>query len=182
MQRTLVVDASIARAAGGTENPSSKACRDFLNEILTVGHNLAFNENLIAEWRKHRSNFALQWLGAMQRRGKIKVVRCSPDKVDKLSACVDQTNLLTVKQKDAVRKDFLLLHCAWTSDELVSSLDEKMRRLLAVMVSEHAEIGGVVWVNPNKAEDRAQEWIKSGARTEEDRKLKNWPTDGHTAD
>lgn len=174
MRRTLVIDTSIARSAGTTENPISKACRDFLEEVAHVGHYISVNSSLVLEWQKHRSGFSLQWLGAMQRRGKVKFVLCEESRIKDLSACVDSTDLITSKQKDAVRKDFLLLHCAWASDELIASMDERMRSLLATISGELPIIGSVVWVNPVRSEDMALDWVKSGARTEQSRKLRNW--------
>ncbi|MGV9985891.1 hypothetical protein [Streptomyces olivaceus] len=91
-----------------------------------------------------------------------------------LTSCVESTEVITPNQKKAVRKDLLLMHCAWASDELVSSLDEKMRHLLSALAPECPEIGSVVWVNPSRIEDAAIEWVKAGARTEEHRKLRNW--------
>lgn len=174
MRRTLVIDTSIARSAGTTENPISKACRDFLEEVSSVGHCISVNSSLVVEWQRHRSGFSLQWLGSMQRRGKVNFVRCEESRIKDLSKCVNSTDLITEKQKDAVRKDFLLLHCAWASDELIASMDEKMRNLLATLSGELPAIGSVVWVNPVRAEDAALGWVKSGARTEESRKLRNW--------
>lgn len=176
MQRTLVIDTSIARSAGTTENPISKSCREFLEEIVRVGHYISVNKELVQEWQKHRSNFSLQWLSYMQRRGRVKFVQCVESKVKVLSECVNATESITQNQKNAVRKDFLLLHCAWASDELVASMDEKMRELLATLSAECPDIGSVVWVNPVRLEDEALVWVKSGARTEENRKLRNWPT------
>lgn len=174
MQRTLVVDTSIARSAGGTEHPISKACRDFMEQVRNVGHCIAVDKPLLKEWQKHRSNYSLQWLSYMQRRGKIKFVELSDSKRQVLTRCIQATEAITPKQKDAVRKDILLMHCAWASDELVSSLDEKMRQLLSTLAPECPEIGSVVWVNPSRREEIAVEWVKAGARTEERRRLRNW--------
>ncbi|WP_142217671.1 hypothetical protein [Streptomyces sp. SLBN-118] len=145
-----------------------------MEEILHVGHYVALNQALLKEWQKHRSNYSLQWLSYMQRRGKVRLVRCPETRNRILTNCVNGTDAITSNQKDAVRKDFLLLHCAWASDELVSSMDEKMRKLLSILALECAEIGSVTWVNPARAEDKAVGWVKAGARTEEDRKLRSW--------
>ncbi|WP_197988837.1 hypothetical protein [Streptomyces pactum] len=145
-----------------------------MEQIQDVGHYVAMNKSLFQEWQKHRSKFSLQWLSYMQRRGKVRFVECHDEKVKILAECIEVTESITLKQKDAVRKDFLLVQCAWASDELISSLDEKMRSLLSVLSSECAEIGSVVWVNPAREEDGAVEWARAGARVEEHRKLRNW--------
>ncbi|MFE9570971.1 hypothetical protein ACFYMW_21015 [Streptomyces sp. NPDC006692] len=145
-----------------------------MEEIQNVGHYVALDKELLKEWQKHRSNYALHWLSYMQRRGKVRVVSCQARRAKILADCVEKTSLMTHQQKDAVRKDFLLLHCAWASDELISSLDERMRKLLSTLASECHEIGSVSWVNPTRREDRAIDWVKAGARTEENRRLKNW--------
>jgi hypothetical protein len=63
MGKSLVIDASIARSCGDEKAtyPTSGRCRDFLIETQASQHRIVIK----AEWEKHRSRFASQWLGSM---------------------------------------------------------------------------------------------------------------------
>ncbi|MBI1788581.1 MAG: hypothetical protein HYR60_13650 [Acidobacteria bacterium] len=67
--KRLVVDASVAVAAGTTEHPISKACREVLEEVRR--HRIVMSTQIRYEWMKRRSVIAVEWLEAMQRRGKV---------------------------------------------------------------------------------------------------------------
>ncbi len=100
----------------------------------------------------------------MSSRRKVRIVQCPDAMKGLLATCLDRTEVLTARQRHAVRKDALLLHCAWATDELVSSLDDTMRKFLARLAPECPEIGSVVWVNPARHEEGALAWLKAGAR------------------
>ncbi len=55
--RLLVVDASVARSAGETENPVSSCCRNALFAILTICHHVVMTEAIQSEWNRHMSRF-----------------------------------------------------------------------------------------------------------------------------
>ena len=70
--RVLVIDASIARAAGDTSNhPTSRNCCDFLQAVLKVCHRMAMTDPLREEWNKHQSRFARTWRVSMMARRKV---------------------------------------------------------------------------------------------------------------
>ncbi|MEV8126877.1 hypothetical protein AB0P07_22725 [Streptomyces sp. NPDC085944] len=173
MQRTIVVDASIARSSGTSEHPISKACRDFLQEIYSVGHKVAYNGVLLAEWRKHQSGYALRWFAMMQSKRRVASVACPVVDEKYLEGLIDKSSLLNSKERAAAHKDAHLVCCAWASDGLVSSLDDTVRNIFTSISSDCRRVGSIVWVNPAKAEEGATVWVKSGARIEEARKLKN---------
>ncbi|MFI5876616.1 hypothetical protein ACIBAH_30020 [Streptomyces sp. NPDC051445] len=178
MERTIVVDASIARSSGTTEHPVSKACRDFLQEIYSVGHKAAFDAVLMAEWRKHQSGYALRWFGLMQSRRRVVSVKCPTVDRKYLAKLIDQAKDLSLKEQQAALKDTHLVHCAWVTDDLVSSLDDTVRNIFTFLSRKCGRVGGIVWVNPSKIEEGSTAWLKAGARTEEERKLKNRSLDG----
>src|SRR5262249_6151330 len=70
--RRLVVDASVARSAGTTENPTSQLCRQFLDAMLTICHKVVMTDDIDKEWRKHGSRYSMSWLAAMQSRRKLR--------------------------------------------------------------------------------------------------------------
>ncbi len=53
--KRLVVDASVAGAAGAAEHALSKTSRDFLQEVLTICHQIVMTPRILAEWKRHRS-------------------------------------------------------------------------------------------------------------------------------
>jgi len=69
--RRLVVDASVASAAGHTLRPSSFRSREFLVEVLKISHRIVMTAALAEEWDKHQSLFALRWRANMRSQAKI---------------------------------------------------------------------------------------------------------------
>ena len=67
----LVIDASIARAAGRTDHPISKACRDFLEDVLKICHHVVLTKETSEEWKRHQSKFTLLWRSSMFARKKV---------------------------------------------------------------------------------------------------------------
>ncbi|GGK96998.1 hypothetical protein Sme01_35330 [Sphaerisporangium melleum] len=183
MSRRLVVDASVARAAGTTENPTSVLCREFLLAISKVGHKLVMTREIGAEWRKHRSNFAVIWFASMQRRNKILRLTPEGDLLAALLAALDDMEL-SEKNKSAIRKDLLLVVAAEAADGSIASLDDRMRKLLGHFADEAKVVGSMVWVNPARPEEEACRWLEAGARTEDSRKIENYKAavDGVGAD
>ena len=74
--RRLVIDASVARAAGDTSmHPTSRSCRDFLLAILEICHRFVMTQSIKEEWDKHQSGFARKWRVSMVARKKLVVVQ-----------------------------------------------------------------------------------------------------------
>lgn len=170
MSRRIVVDASVARAAGTTENPVSRRSREFLQAMLTICHRVVMTPEINREWRRHQSNFSLVWLAAMRRRKKVIDACVDQDKQESLRAEVLASGL-SAKQRAAVEKDCLLVTAAWASDRLVASNDDKVRAHLAQLSGTSPELSRVVWVNPTQPAETPVQWLEAGARTEDGRGL-----------
>lgn len=130
--KRLVIDASVARAAGGEEAtfPRSKYCRDFLKATLDICHRAVMTPEISEEWKPHRSNFARKWLVEMYGRRKVQYIKAVVDRdlrgrIEHVAACK------TDKERDARRKDFLLIEAAVATDRTVISLDDIARTLFA---------------------------------------------------
>jgi hypothetical protein len=170
MSRRIVVDASIARSAGTTENPVSIRCREFLQTMLHVCHRIVMTTDLMREWQKHRSTFALGWLATMQRRGKVITVLPDSENHTLLALAIHKADL-PKKQRDALAKDCLLVVAAWEADRLIASRDNKVRNLFASLNSHVDGIGSLIWVNPDHSKEDVTAWLHAGARSENHRRL-----------
>jgi hypothetical protein len=111
----LVVDASVASAAGQTLYPSSFRSREFLAEVLKISHRIVMTAALAEEWDKHQSLFALRWRAQMRSQAKI------IDFVDVEN--VDVRSEVTMSL--GVMKDLHLVEAALATDKLVVSLDDR---------------------------------------------------------
>jgi hypothetical protein len=171
MSRRIVVDASVARSAGTTENPTSRHCRQFLAAMLTICHKVVMTDDIEKEWRNHSSHYSISWLAAMQRRRKL--VRAAPNEEHNriINAQLADADLPEA-QRAAIEKDLLLVVAALASDRIVASLDDRMRKLLRALAPVSSEVGSLVWVNPAAAEEAAVDWLERGARTEPARTIR----------
>jgi hypothetical protein len=164
----LVIDASIARAAGETEHPVSSACRSFLQEVLNICHRVVLTPEISAEWKKHRSKFAYGWLASMWARKKV--VRPAIVENAELRRTI-QSLELTDRAREAILKDIHLVEAAFATDHAIASLDETARRHLR-LIAEHVEsLKSLVWVNPAKDDEHTTDWLRQGANAEEVRQL-----------
>lgn len=75
------------------------------------------------------------------------------------------------KARAAMLKDVHLLEAAMATDETVIALDEIVRELFAKASKSVGEIRNVVWVNPDKADEKSLEWLEGGAKAEKKRRL-----------
>jgi hypothetical protein len=74
VSRRLVIDASVASAAGQTMAPASRRCREFLQAFLCISHRAAMTPLLREEWKRHQSLFARARLAAVTSEGKVQAV------------------------------------------------------------------------------------------------------------
>lgn len=170
--RRLVVDASVAGAAGGAEasHHTSKNCRDFLMAMLKICHRLVMTPEIEEEWDKHQSRVARGWRVQMKMRRKID----RPEGLARhnLSSRITKTSAKPASIR-AMLKDVCLLEAALATEKRVVSLDEKARELFTEASEEIREIGALVWVNPDRDEESPLEWLKAGARAENKRCLRS---------
>lgn len=166
----LVVDASVARAAGKLEaqHPTGIVCRDFLMTVRGVCHRIAWNQSIKAEWDRHRSGFAADWLVSMMNLKKLRPVRDDP--LEELRAaienCSGEASIATIMRKDAH-----LIESALATDFRVASLDDVARGHFARLVCSFHQLRRVIWVNPGSQEQGAVEWLELGAPAERSRRL-----------
>ncbi len=168
----LVIDADVARAAGGkkAKHPTPKKCRRFLQELLKSPHMLVMTPAIRDEWKKHESNYSRTWRKSMVARKKIYPVRPIPN-IEFEERIVSELN--SESKKRAVRKDIHLVEAALVCDERVVSMDETVRLLLGSCAEKISEISDIVWVNPIKDKEEPIHWLKHGVVADDFRKLGN---------
>lgn len=168
--RRLVIDPSVARAAGGTEAtfPTSMHCRDFLETVEVTSHHVVMTPDIFAEWKAHQTGPAFIWQRTMVAKKRIVFLKITPNarlrrKIENASA--------SERDREAMLKDIHLVEAALETDRTVISLDETARKLFASTSMGVHELRTVVWVNPDKTEECAVLWLENGAKPERKRQL-----------
>jgi hypothetical protein len=164
----LVIDASIARAAGETEHPVSSACRSFLQEVLRVCHRVVMTPEISREWKKHRSNFAFHWRASMTARKKV--AHPGPVENQELRGAIQSLDL-TDAVRQATLKDIHLVEAAFATEQTIASLDETVRGYLRQISGSVKALRSLVWVNPAKEDEHGTDWLRQGANADEERQL-----------
>lgn len=176
MRKRLVIDASVARAAGGedAEHPRAKSSRDFLRAVLDICHQLTVTEEILDEWRRHRSGFARRWQVAMFARRKVASVGDVAQ--DNLRDAI-RSAAASRGDRAAMLKDGHLIEAALAADGIVVSLDDAARALFRIASQEVRDLRGIAWVNPNEAPQDTLEWLRQGAKLDRARHLSlSWKT------
>ena len=170
--KRLVIDASVARAAGGEDAvfPGSKYCRDFLKATLVICHHVVMTPEISGEWKRHRSAFARGWLVSMVARKKIYHIEnvVNDDMRSRIEHATEQAQEY---KREAMRKGLLLIEAAIATDRVIISLDETVRELFAKATQRVGELRNIVWVNPARTEEQPIRWLENRARPEKKRLL-----------
>jgi hypothetical protein len=167
--RVLVIDASIARAAGEVSmNPPSRNCREFLQSVLGLCHRMAMTDPIKEEWMKHQSRFARRWQVSMMARRKVVFVEIASHlSLEKRVTRVESNEVIAA----VMEKDRRLVEAALVTEERVISLDDRMRKHLQDHVAKLSEVRSICWVNPCTPEEQAVAWLEAGAPAERSRML-----------
>ncbi len=174
--KRIVVNASVARAAGGKDATASVSvnCTEFLETFRdNTLHHVVMTLELSEEWNKHQSNFAAAWLANMIATKRFHYVVLPQNRTlhDKVEATASQE-----KDINAMLKDFHLLGAALETDKTVISLDETIRTLFAQASQQVDGIRGIIWVNPDRTvEEQPIVWLNNGAPPEPHRQLAAYP-------
>ena len=173
--KRLVVNASVARAAGGVEATASVSisCTEFLETFRDeCPHHVVMTPELSEEWDENQSKFAATWLRSMIARKRFDyedppVNQALRDEIE--GTATRETEI------EVMRKDFHILEAARETDQTIISLDETIRQLFARAAQGVGEIRDIVWVNPERTEEEEPiEWLKNGAPPDDHRKLHAW--------
>jgi hypothetical protein len=169
--RCLVIDASIAEAAGTTEprHPNAAICREFLTAVRRICHRVAWSEAITAEWEKHKRAFAAQWLVSMRSIGKLRPVR--DESVQELREAI-QEHSTDSNVVEKMLKDAHLFEAALATDMRVASCDENARGHFSRLAAGFHLLRPIMWVNPITEGELAVDWLEQGAPSKPSRRLK----------
>jgi hypothetical protein len=139
LSRSLVVDASIMRAAGETDHPTSSSCRKTLKAIIEICHHVLISKPIDAEWDKHASRFSRKWRISMMNKRKM-------DKVKPSLAPIILKNI-TKTDRVEIKKDRHLIDAAYTHDRIIITLDDRIKEVLQRTGNEKM-LREIRWLNP----------------------------------
>src|SRR5258708_32885490 len=71
--RRLVIDPGVGQASGKgiTGYVRSKSCRDLLDEVYRLKHQMVMTRDIRMEWNRHRSEYAQAWYFLMRQNGQL---------------------------------------------------------------------------------------------------------------
>jgi len=156
-----------------SQDSTSTACREFLQEVLTVCHRVILTHEIEREWQyvalqirsradEVRSRFLVGWMFAMGRKGKLLRPHVASD-----ASLRDKINHLGLAEqtRQAISEDLHLIEAALTADQIVISRDDEVHGFLRSITRSCPEIRKVVWCNPVGLGNEGVEWLRDGARS-----------------
>ncbi len=192
--KKLVVDTSIASSAGGEDAtyPTSINCRDTLKTILKAGHLLVLTPEITEEWKKHRSQFASEWLSQMYARKLVFRLVISDSLLYKFEALksipveiaqggkdaakelhrLEALNAIHESHKEAMLKDCLLIDAALATDKTILAEDNKARGYFSRQCSAIGEIKLIIWRHPDESD--VITWLENDAPSEKHLRLESY--------
>ncbi|MBP8972476.1 MAG: hypothetical protein KBH93_01260 [Anaerolineae bacterium] len=171
--KNLVIDADIARSAGGkgAVAPVPIQCRSFLDEVRKTGHKMVITPDISTEWKKHASRYSQTWRVSMQSRGQIISVGYN----DRIENEVLRGEIREYSPDpngcEAMLKDVHLIEAALATHRIISSRDERARRLFGEISKPISLIRQIVWVNPTVEAKDCISWLGRGAPADRERQL-----------
>jgi len=181
IRKWLVIDASVGGTTGsGTvaEDTPQGRCRRCLRTVRDNQYGIFFHPQTWEEWRRHRSGYAKEWLQQMYSRKAVTIKREEEISDSVLSMRVQRLigkkvgmEILSEAICAIMLKDCHLLEASLAADNIVVSLDDKVRFHFTAAAESIGEIREVVWVNPDKEDEEVTAWLEEGAEPEPHRQL-----------
>ena len=141
----LVVDASVARAAGETIHPVSRCCRETLESILRICHRVMMTPALSDEWKRNESRFARRWLMSMYARRKV--IRIE---MPSFSFRIEEAANLKENECEALIKDKHLIELSMEGDGIIYSIDDTVAKIWDKCYKKINAPKIISWKNPTK--------------------------------
>ncbi len=167
----LVINTSVVRAAGTSDKPTSRNCRETLKAVEEQGYRIAMCRELGKEWRQpvsqrppdqwssYASRYAVEWYVRMQSQGRVVWTELPPDSPLRRRVNAQAQKLWPGIR--AVEKDFFLVELALLTDRRVISLNNKQREQFSQIAEHVPDLSDVLWLNPDQ--ENVPEWLRNGA-------------------
>lgn len=159
--KSIVIDACVAKSASERVHPISSNCRVFFETIRDTGCVVVFNRELLDEWSKHQSLYTARWRASMIARRKVLIIKNSV--LEDLRNSLVQ-GVKTEKTKDAVMKDIHLVEASLFCDKIIFSKDNAMRKILGELSLSLKVLRDIVWLDPSNDKEGVVEWLKEGGK------------------
>ena len=153
----IVVDASVAAAAGLSENPVSIDCRSFLMEFRGASCLAVMYAELKKEWDDHSSGFAADWLASMI--GSKRIVFIQREYKIELQTQLSSV-VLTSKEMVDWAKDFHLICASLQADKSIASRDRKAEALFRKLAESVQTLHKIEWFDPERDAAHTQPWLQ----------------------
>jgi len=159
----VVIDASVAGAAGKSTDSCATRCRVFLECFKQqTRHQIVFTPKLKEEWARHRSVIAFNFRASMVAQRRVRELPRNEN-----TPLRRHVGRIELKNRDrrAIERT-----CIWSKRHRLEGLDRVPRRSRAHPIRfvgrTHHPCAGVVWANPDREHDAVLRWIKGEAPTD----------------
>jgi hypothetical protein len=142
--RLIVVDASVARAAGESEHPVSSSCRRILIAIREICHRVVMTEALQDEWGRHEGSFAVRWRASMCAKKKTPRT-CAELQLSRLDEVCEH---LSPGEQAALRKDIHLIEAACAADGIIITHDREIMAIWEKCSDQFKLPKAIRWIDP----------------------------------
>jgi hypothetical protein len=172
--KCLVIDTCVVRASGQkkSKNKNSRYCRKLLDEILRICHRVVITDDIVSEWDKHESSYAVRWRSRMKDRRKIVDVQYAQGKKVR-SRITHRTRKHSDRTREAIIKDIPFVEAALASDLVIISLDDEAKRLFRELAEKMDVLGSIIWMNPLTEKDTLFPWLEKGAKPQKNLQLRS---------
>jgi len=169
----IVIDACIARSAGGKEAKKghSVPCTNFLSKVLEICYMVIFSRELFDEWKEHQSKFSRRWLVTMFSRKKVNILKDSEDQ--SLRGRIRSECEIKKRSWEAVLKDIHLIEAAIITDKIIASIDDRARDHFKIISPGFGELRLIYRINPANTDEDVVSWLESGLEPDTNRLLSN---------
>lgn len=125
------------------------------------------------EWRKHASQFAIEWWSSMVAAKKVDYIRLDEwtDLWAEIEACASRKGIIAIGQLPGMQKDFHLIRAALQTDKTIISRDNKARNPYSRACARVQQLRDILWMDVSS--DKVAEWIQGGALLATARRLHN---------
>ena len=141
----LVVDASVAFAAGYSTNPDSSRCRDLLDSILSICHRIIMSPPLSLEWKNNANRYALRWITTMVAMKKVVFIGGHSFHIS-----IEKAKVLTDRERAAIEKDKHLVELAIEGNGIIYTLDDTAIEIWGKCRKQIHTPKEITWKNPTR--------------------------------